>query len=357
MKACITLDAFLHRYRNGYSLRLLKMVKPLESIFFHNFRKRVSAAQVEEFDLAHYTKKSSFLKIIDGRTLHLSHVKKLNDKSEVSYGLKLLAHCVTGPSGKALDLALKSISPKLNLDRSYSQYLRKIHASNIKNASFVLSFCTIERNTESDRGSLAMWRAYGRKQGVAIVIDPNISGLIASDPYAAWIYPVEYVPGGKKREFPKNNWVGLELEAIAEQLDANRAALKQMILEKGHSSIDGHLLQTFRLSVLRTKDNAFEYEREWRAIRTFPWMDSMPAGQPVTQEDTKKRIVKLQLEDHSADERFRLNLSPGKLLKKVIVGPCRSQKRALAEITEALSRNGVENPNQRVSASDIPLRS
>ncbi|GGD98639.1 hypothetical protein GCM10011529_00880 [Polymorphobacter glacialis] len=117
----------------------------------------------------HYTTAEAAYKIICNKEIWLRSAAVMNDFSEIDYGLKCLKSAWDSPNGIALQEMLDRLHPSLRADLTN---LFDGHAENLRTDTYLTSLSDHSDN-EDNFGRLSMWRAYGGKVGVALVLNPS----------------------------------------------------------------------------------------------------------------------------------------------------------------------------------------
>jgi hypothetical protein len=288
--------------------------------------------------LVHYTTAEAAYNILTGKQIWLRNALLMNDFSEIQYGMTCLQTAWVSAAGAKLQEWLDRVIPGLK-DKIVSTF--DSHAYGLKVATFMTALSE-HHDDEDDLGRLSMWRAYGGKNGVALVLNPPIfQGT--TDQLRAYSSPVRYE---SIAEFQRT------FEALVERLLANEAHLQQMDQE----GLAFGFFLTFRLFVLCTKHPGFHEEREWRVFHSplieggSKWLRKEPCvigGVP-------QEVVKLSLEN-DADAGVT-GLSPAELINRVIIGPSAQPLPTYHALFDALTFAGIDNPGERLWMSEIPLR-
>ena len=120
--------------------------------------------------LVHYTTAEAGFKIIAGKEVWLRNALLMNDFSEIQYGLNCLVQAWNSDAGKSLQDFLDRITPGLK-DKIASTF--DSHTHGLKVATFMISLSE-HYDDEDELGRLSMWRAYGGRNGVALVLNPKV---------------------------------------------------------------------------------------------------------------------------------------------------------------------------------------
>lgn len=209
------------------------------------------------------------------------------------------------------------------------------------NATHIISLSEHD-DTEDNFGRLSMWRAYGGKTGVALVLNPQI---FRSETDAMGVYsaPVNY--------HDVNSFVPW-FEGWSDRLIANQDIMKS----NGNEELKNWFFHIFRMFVLTTKHPGFAEEREWRVFHTVGIDEQSPfvSYEVETISGAPQHVVKVQLRD---DHELGVEgADPSKLIDRVIIGPCESPLPIRNALMDSMMQAGVENYQDKIWMSFIPLR-
>lgn len=288
--------------------------------------------------LVHYTTAESAYRIIMGRQVWLRHVHLMNDYSEMRHGLTCLQRAWVSEAGGHLQQWLDENWPGL---RGEVESLFNSHADGLTNQTYITSLSEHDDN-EDNYGRLSMWRAYGGRAGVAIVLNTD-AFLSDTDELKVFSTPVVYID---VPEYEKwfSDWV--------KNLIAATGALKSL----DRSIIHNILFYALRMTVLATKHPGFREEREWRVFHSpiIEGKSEWISYEPEIIGGVPQPIVKLKLQDDEAAG--VVGVDPAKLISRIIIGPCESPLPIRNAMWGALESVGVADPGERVWMSFIPLR-
>ena len=334
------------------------MEKTVESVlwetFFKNVVTRSNEAKSQEIDFAHYTTAETLIKIIEGRCIYLRNTKVLNDSSEIKFGHEYLRQCLNQPEGDDLFRALSEINPILTKQHLFDEWFNALYQRFIENDTYIFSMSDHSKATTPLLGQLAMWRAYGGDNGVAIIVDASKTAFVDSDAAGAWTFPVEYVERDSKGAFGRNSWLTKEFQHMTALIKENQDILRKVEF----NVISGYLMQAFNMATVRSKHVAFQEEHEWRVVRTVGWLDNVKAETPRTEtiKGIPQKVVKLNLVNHEDGKPNPLNLELGNVIKKILVGPCNHADVIRDAIIERLANAGIHNGDDFVTITNIPYR-
>ncbi|MDN4632708.1 DUF2971 domain-containing protein [Sphingomonas sp. PsM26] len=288
--------------------------------------------------LVHYTSAESAYKILVSRTVWLRSASLMNDFSEISHGIDCIHGAWLSPAGARLQSLLNRLRDGLRDDFAK---LFDGHANGLRNDTYLMSLSEHD-DTEDELGRLSMWRAYGGNAGVALVL--NVTAFASTtDAIKAYSAPVVYAD---RKAFI--SW----FEDWVERLLICEDRLKLANPE----TVQNVLFYLFRNFAMCTKHPGFAEEREWRIFHsplhegTSPWLES---SIEVLQ-GTPQQLIKLRLFDN--DEAGVSGVAPRTLVERVIIGPCEHPLQIKAAIADALVHADVEDVDNKVWMSLIPLR-
>jgi hypothetical protein len=200
-------------------------------------------------------------------------------------------------------------------------------------------------------GRLSMWRAYGRRGGVALIL--NAAPMLnPTDAVRVYTSPILY---GGPQVFAY--WWEKMLSATEENLSA--------ILAMPSGIYQQNLEMFIHFCGLTCKHPGFREEREWR-ITYSPdpaneSIDDAPfnANSRVKREfrcidGVPQRIYKIPLIDYPNDEYTGTSIDA--LLDRIIIGPTQFPGMIRDTMYIALTRAGVVDAHKRLIMSDIPIR-
>jgi hypothetical protein len=286
---------------------------------------------------AYYTTADTASKILKARQVWLRNALAMNDYSEFDHGLACLKAAYNSEPGNALNTILNVCFGGLadEVRNHFDAWLPSIEFN-----TYML--CLSQHSPEEDsHGRLSMWRAYGDKSGVALVLK-SAALFIESDALGAYASPVAYLS--------PDAFAG-EVMKVARNIEGELEFVQSL----GRDTIKQTMFNALRFAVLCTKHPGFHEEQEWRVIASPAMYPSkflieeieVVRGAPQT-------VLKIDLRNHP--EASVLGLSVPDLLDRVIIGPCEYPVVTLSAFRRLLSDAGVSEPETRVTVSGIPLR-
>ena len=299
--------------------------------------KRFEEARGSLPGFVHYTSAEAATSMISGPSVWLRNASCMNDYGEIEYGIEKILEFFGGDKGRSFWNAIDEVHPDLSkeIKKSYDDWRHDLSGQ-------TYMICLSEHDFDPDQlGRLSMWRAYGGKKGVAIVIDPEPL-LRESDAIGAYTFPVFYL---RKHEIEQL------FIRIADNVVSSRAYIG--LADRG--TVHGFafwLLQTLSFSL---KHPAFMEEKEWRIVyRPNQNKSDVLVKKNVVIGGLPQIIYELPLID--IPEKEFTGISPNELIKKILIGPTNYPLVIKQSLEDKLSDSGVEKPEQRIEITWIPLR-
>lgn len=262
----------------------------------------------------------------------------MNDYSEVEHGLHCLTQAYNDPElGKEF---------KETLDSTHEGLSEDVEALFNKWRKFLLErtymVCVSEHlEHEKNIGRLSMWRAYGGRNSVALILNPEAI-MNESDVLKAFSVPVAYADDVSF----KNLFHGITL-GIKSDLNLFKTLDREKLKEQ--------ICLSFAFQSLATKHPGFEEEREWRIVAMPDIMGDGALEKSVEiVNGTPQLVYKIPLEN-SVDGDLS-NMMPNELIEKIIIGPVDFGYPIMDAFISELETAGFENAAERVVVSNIPLR-
>lgn len=288
--------------------------------------------------VVHYTSAEAAARIISGRQVWLRNALLMNDFSEIQHGLDCLYAGWSSEAGGRFKTWLDHALPdfRAELESSFDK-----DTAGLRVATFVMSLSEHD-DTEDELGRLSMWRAYGGKCGVALVLNPTIF-ITETDELKVYSAPVRYL---SVSEFA--SWFA----AWTTKLIAN----EEYICAVPQPTLLWFFKYAFRMFALCTKHPGFSEEREWRIFHS-PLLDGTSGWLRKDNEiinGLPQEVVKVSLKDDP--EKGVQGAEPMALFNRLIIGPTAHPLPVYHSLYNLLEAAGVDNPSQRIFVSNIPLR-
>ncbi len=260
----------------------------------------------------------------------------MNDYMEVEHGFRCL-NAAYGTYRDRIQTALDGAFPGFceKLEARFNSWL-----PHIRSDSYIC--CVSEHDLDEDViGRLSMWRAYGTRAGVGIVMN-GAPFLRPTDALRAYTSPVAYL---SSHQFES------EFASLVERLEQNRDRIASL----GEEMTIAYIFSTFRSAIVCTKHPGFREEREWRVVHSPLFEKSERIRTDVqTVGGTPQPICKIPLKDCPEEGLHGIEIPS--LVDRIIIGPTQYPLAVYQAFVELLTQAGVTNAGQRVKISDIPLR-
>jgi hypothetical protein len=176
---------------------------------------------------------------------------------------------------------------------------------------------------------------------VALVLNARVF-LSPSDALGAYSSPVAYLAQNEFLESFDNLLAGVHGNA-------------EFIRSLGEDVVLNCMFTAFRLAVLCTKHPGFREELEWRVIYSPRYQPSARIRRDIESiNGTPQPVCKIALED--VPDEGLVGAAIPSLVERIIIGPSRHPDVMWEAFVDLLREIGVEAPESRVFASDIPLR-
>lgn len=287
--------------------------------------------------VAYYTTAETGFQILRNKEFWLRNTATMNDFLEVEHGFECLKKSYRSESGELFQRSLEDIFPG-----AAARAVQRLDdwLPGIRQETFIACFSE-HLSSEDSHGRLSMWRAYGGRAGIALILKPDIM-FAENDGIGVFAMPVAY-------------WTQEEFEAeyvrIAERINSNA----QYVSSLGSASIENIVFNMLRSAVLCTKHPGFAEEREWRVIAS-PQMFPSPLLRASVEvvRGVPQTVQKVSLRDYN--EIGLDALEPKRLIDRIIVGPCEYPSVIARALYQLLLECGVDDPASRIAVSDIPLR-
>lgn len=308
------------------------------TIFYPDYFEKIKSAKDENVKFVQYTSAEAAMSIITKEEVWLRNARCMNDFREIEHGLDCLVKAFRNEHyGKLFKETLDSLFPNIIGDVT-SLFDRSLPA--FKDDTYIL--CVSEHlEKENSYGRLSMWRAYGGKRSVALVMNPAPFAS-ETDIFHAYTYPVSY---------QDNDNFNLKFSQLTKRIIKEQAFIKSL----GKEAITGFLFETFKSMTICTKHPGFEEEKEWRVVYNPKIKKSEHVSSSIQCIDgIPQEIHKIPLRDFPELNFFGATVP--ELIERIIIGP-NDQQLVLRDTFANLLRDaGVTDPYSRIHCSGIPLR-
>ncbi|WP_294159047.1 DUF2971 domain-containing protein [uncultured Selenomonas sp.] len=309
----------------------LKIFRPI-------YARRLERADFSRMHFAYYTSATTGLNILRGRSLWMRSAACMNDYREIDYGIQLINTAVQGSARRQAQM--KRIATALGWgENMIGSILADLNRNERKFTTHTYLACVSEHDFEADaKGRLSMWRAYGRKTGVAFILNPA-TVIASTKELALRIAPVEYLTGEQfTRGFDRM------MNNVEDHIDDLKAGEPATMLEA--------FINMMLTSIFSIKNPGFVEEREWRFIYQDAMVDKL-AYDLVSVDGIPQVIYKLPWR---AVGEQGTGLPIGETLEQIIIGPSQYADVIEVAFTRCLRELGVKDAAERVVKSNIPLR-
>lgn len=309
---------------------------PAFEVFHPYAASKTRDAEASGQRFVHYTGAETVMGIIRSRRVWMRKSSTMNDLMEIEHGLDCLRSAYAKHKDR-FSTIFERLFPDFaaKLEGHFNGWLPRF-----RNDTYISSMS--EHDTSEDKlGRLSMWRAYGGRCGVAVVMNQT-PFFTPSDALHAYTSPVAYLD---------EDTFGVEFARLLDSIEERSELVSQM----GEEAVFARMFEVFRAAVLCTKHPGFREEREWRIIYSPSYAASeIVEREVVSINGVPQPICKLPLENFP-DGGFYGAAIPD-LVERVIIGPTEFPRVVRESLIEVLRDAGVPDPDRRVFVSDIPLR-
>jgi hypothetical protein len=309
--------------------------------FFPYATRMLESAKKKSMRFAHYTSAHAAIEIIRNQSVWLRRSSLMNDYSEIQHGEECLR---TVWHDENLGTRFKAVLNRCR-DGLAEQFAKAWDERQVdrNTETFMLSISEHgdDRGNEDKYGRLSMWRAYGGNTNVAIVMN-NRPFMTESNALNAYTSPVLY---SDKEGFKK------EFAMLLKGLENGFEQIKPL----GADAILESVFTAFHFAAVSTKHPGFLEEREWRVIYSPSLFPSKRIKDDIEViNGIPQRVCKLKLENYP-DEGFEGATLP-EILDEIIIGPTAHPYPIYDALVSELQKANVEDAENKVKVSNIPLR-
>lgn len=307
-------------------------------IFSPYYLNKAEFIQRENIIFIQYTSAEAAMNIIKTNEVWLRNAQCMNDYSEVEHGLNCLATAFKSEKeGQDSQALLNSIFPGI-----IDEFITIFDSWLPSFTSSTYIACVSEHPLEENLyGRLSMWRAYGGKNPVALVLNKE-PFLAETDAFHAYTSPVAY----------------LDPEQFSREFDSLSSRIRdeiQFIQKLGRVSVKNYLFDVFKNIILCVKHPAFKEEREWRVAYNPDHLESKYVRPEIlTIEGIPQEVHKIPLIE-IPDKGFSGATIPN-FIDEIIIGPCDNQLIIGKTFSTLLGQAGCKKPGSKIRYSGIPIR-
>lgn len=308
----------------------------LHSVFFpYAFRRRLDAIRKNQ-RFAHYTSAEAAISIIRSNSILLRNARCLDDFKEMRYGLDSIYEAWNSDQGQRL----KDILEKAHygLADSFIEAFKEWKKA-FSRQTYI--FCMSEHDLIEDNvGRASMWRDYGARTKVAIILKQGPYFQIP-DSVDLLMGPVTYT---------NSKSYTLSFKYFVDTLSDNFEFVQNMERE----DLLAWTYSAFKYAAVSTKPLNLHEEREWRIVYTETPGASSGLRPEVTMFDgVPQKIYRLPFANDPTQGPDGMAF-PG-LFDRLIIGPTEYPDTVYDAFVALLSEFGVEDAEQRVVVSYTPL--
>ena len=311
----------------------------LFELFFSEYINRQQEIKSRAGQFAYYTSAETAMQILLKKEVWLRNATSMNDFSEIKHGYDcLLDAFLNSDNGKALQKFLERQHPKIVEELTgYINGWRSFLEEN----TYLL--CISEHDDqEDDFGRLSMWRAYGGKTSIAIILK-NGPFLRETNAFEAYAFPVEY--GDRKN-------IETRIHNLLKRLESNISIFETLSKE----AVIRWLFGIFKIICVCTKHKSFAEEREWRVVYQPDIARSdYVKSEIVSLNGVPQQVYKIPLQD--IPEKEFTGATIPEFVDRIIIGPTNEGAVLSDAFCKLLKEAECEDAEQRVCLSGIPLRS
>lgn len=290
--------------------------------------------------LCHYTSSENALNILNSQQFWLRNARCMNDYSEITNGVELIAETLRADDG-ALLTRLLNILGKGDGNQN-SAFITGWDEWILSHSANVFIGCLAECSPDEAVGKLSMWRAYGSSTGGVCFIFDTQPFVAETDLLGAYTLPVCYYDKSQIFQF---------LEQSISALEANKEALDFLTSEELTTNVLGLLV--FR--AIGLKHRGFSEEEEWRIVHLLGTPTSNHIHTAVENVGgIPQTVQKISLVNDPENGLFGADIPS--LLHRVIIGPSKYPDVVGNALLHKLNSMGVEDAQNKIVYSGIPLR-
>lgn len=309
-----------------------------KSVFFpHTLEKTIEATE-KGGRFAYYTTADVAINVLRTSEIWMRNTRMMNDFMEFTYGFDLLRAAYKSEIGTRLKVILERRFPGLSkeVEDRFNSWV-----PGIERDTYITCMSLHECISEQDsHGRLSMLRAYGGKNGVALVVN-GAPMLSITEDIGVYSSPVAYF---NEAQFTN------EFAKVVENIESEKDYIDQLDRE----TLSNAIFHMFRFASHCTKHPGFQEEQEWRLLTT-PGMRKSPLIRSEIEiiRGTPQVVQKLMLKD--LPEAGLVGVDISKLLDHIIIGPCDFPDVVYQAFFKTLQDLDID-PTGKIKVSNIPLR-
>ena len=325
----------------------------LQKIFMPQYLRRIGDVQQDEKRMVHYTSAANAINILKSKEFWLRSVRRMDDFTEVRYGIGLFKNFAKSERfeafqnafGERKDIFLKAINKCMDqFDKCISRFDEGVYHFDEGVKLFDVweyktYICCLTEHMKEDlpNGRISMWNGYAKDNGVAFVFKPN-SFVNSSDCFRVYTSPVEYLDQNSFNE------IAAEVQANVERENRDLEAMDSKDLE-------AWIIDTIQAAVVSIKRPLFREEQEWRVVATA---DRLAALKRETEciNGIPQVVVKQPLTNEGENTEKGFSLAEN--LEYMIIGPTPHPHTIADALVWELEKYGIKEPWKRIKCTGIP---
>jgi hypothetical protein len=306
----------------------------VEQLFFHHILERLEEFKNSGCRYVHYTSAPVLLSILENKEVWLRHTSLMNDYQEIERGIRAVSDFF-GPNGtvsnrfwEALDECFEGVSNEIKA--RYDSSLNDLRGN-----TFVMSLSG-HLEKEDRIGRLSMWRAYAPKDGVALVLNPDVF-YREENKLNVFSYPVLY-------------WTNDEISRRFSHTVDFFIENKELLLTLDFNTVVETVLEMLVSYAICLKHPGFEEELEMRIVYRPNDRPSLATKKSIEVCGTTPQTV------HKIPLSAEWDTDLKTILDRVILGPSRSIIEVSNAVLDAMIEAEIPRASEKLYLSDIPLR-
>jgi hypothetical protein len=307
-------------------------------LFFPDYAESLKKITSEGTKFAYYTSAETAMKVIQNNEIWLRNTRGMNDYSEVEHGfVSFRSAFKDSAEGQSFQNYINSTFPG-TIDQLVSRFDEWLPS--IRRQTYIACL-SMHDSSDDDHGRLSMWRAYGGKNSIALVFN-NKPFMSDSDALKTIFHPVTY----RNVDYASQYFSGLESRMRNNQ---------QLLISMDSDDLLDWLFEICKILVLCVKHPGFKEEREWRLIYS-PEFEQSPKVKGCIESigGVPQQVYKISFKN--IPESNLTNASLPECLDRIIIGPSDDATLLIDSFIKLLAEAGVENPEEKVFYSGIPIR-
>lgn len=305
-----------------------------ELVLSHLLAEQERMQKTPDLRFVHYTSADTAKQILENKQVWMRNTSVMNDYAEIKHGETAVRNFFNFSSESSatfwrnLEERFPRISKEIDVD--YSNW-----ANDLNWNTFVTSV-SVHHKHENFHGRLSMWRAYGQSTGVALIFKPDIF-FTEDSKINAFSYPVLYWNEERVLE---------EFEGIVHRFQKNL----HLFNDDQREDIKFWIKEMFHSFAFSLKHPGFAEEQEWRVVYR---PNSIPS-EVITKAIKTINGVPQTIYQIPLDAEWNTGIS--QILDRVIIGPSQHAWEIRDAFLGLLANTGMDDLNNRVVVSGIPLR-